>query len=640
MFLKQRTSVIAGFQAALVVFALVSAWLLRFDFTLPNRKLLLITIPVLVAARMFAIWRFNLLHGYWRYTGVSDAVDVGKAVAFGSMVFVLVVRYGMGIKAFPISVYLIEACLSALLLGGVRLAIRAAMEVAAHHVQNEGPPAKRVLIVGAGFAGQMLARELQQPDNAFIPVGFVDDNPLKIGVRVHGFPILGSVDDLVSIARSRRADEILIAIPSATSAQMRRIVSICEQSGLRFRTVPSLVELAMGESQVSQLRQVNLQDLLGREPVQLDLEPVRRKIAETVVLVTGAAGSIGSELCRQVLQYAPAQLVCVDQDETGLFNLQHRLAALGSGVSCRYIVADICDAPRMRSLLLQYKVNSIFHAAAYKHVPMMEYNVHEAVKNNVFGLNDLLNIAEECGCDRFLLISSDKAVNPTSLMGCTKRIGELLLSSRPYRSMACISVRFGNVLGSQGSVVPLFQEQIAQHSRITVTHPEMTRFFMTIPEAVSLVLQGFSAGEHGDILVLDMGEPIRILDMARTLVRLSGKRQSDVEIVFTGLRKGEKLYEELFYQDEEVLSTGVNKLQKTRAELLPWPQLQNLLRDLRDLLPFGRESAIRSTMKRIVPQYRYLAPAEAEPSYKVKAAVGAIPEVPTLLGDSPTFYNN
>jgi FlaA1/EpsC-like NDP-sugar epimerase len=370
---------------------------------------------------------------------------------------------------------------------------------------------------------------------------------------------------------------------------------------------------------MEQLQEINLEDLLGREPVQFNLEAVRRRVAGRVVMVTGAAGSIGSELCDQLLNYGPAKLVCLDQAETPLFNLQQ--ATLSSPVQKAFVIADITDSDRMREVIREHAVRVIFHAAAYKHVPMVEDNLREAVKNNVFGLLSLIETADESGCEDFLLISSDKAVHPTSFMGCTKRIGELILAARPSKGMRCLSVRFGNVLGSQGSVIPVFQEQIRRKREISVTHPEITRYFMTIPEAVSLVLNGFSIGEKGDILVLDMGKPVRILDMAKTLIRLSGIPPQEVKIVYSGLRPGEKLYEELFYEHEERLSTAAEKILRTRGELMTWADLQAHLTALRTEMGCGDTDRIRRRVREVVPQYRWT-PAEAAAGQPVQAGAG------------------
>jgi FlaA1/EpsC-like NDP-sugar epimerase len=407
---------------------------------------------------------------------------------------------------------------------------------------------------------------------------------------------------------------------------MQRITECCDRTGLFFRTIPGLGDLIHGKAAVDQLRDVNLEDLLGRPAVNLNLDSVRRGIAGRVVMVTGAAGSIGSELSRQLLSYGPTKLVCVDQAETPLFYLQHANADLkGDKV---YRVADITDSARMREIIREHGVRVIFHAAAYKHVPMMEENLQEALKNNVFGLLSLVEAADQSGCDDFLLISSDKAVSPTSFMGCTKRIGELILAARPSSRMRCVSVRFGNVLGSQGSVIPLFQEQIRSRRQITVTHPDVTRYFMTIPEAVSLVLQAFSIGEKGDTLVLDMGKPIRILDMAKTLIRLSGIPQDQVKIVFTGLRPGEKLFENLFYSFERRLSTSVQKVLRTRGPYIEWSELRGQLAALGSESATGIADRIRARVKEIVPEYQW---ATSSDSRRGPAAIPAQSQIPTGL---------
>jgi FlaA1/EpsC-like NDP-sugar epimerase len=586
-------------EVVLVVLSVTIAWLLRFDFTLPNPQVLLAAMPTLVLLRILGMARFNLFHGYWRYTGISDALDILKAVALGSVGFLAVERWILGEKRFPLSVYCIELILTVCMLVGVRVLARALLQNA--RSSTDGDHRKTVVVIGAGSAAAMLVREL--PRSAYFPVALVDDDPAKAGVSLHGVPVAGTIKDLPHVVRVCRPDELMIAIPSATGEQMQRIIDICDQTRLRFRTIPSLGDLINGTVTVDQLRDVNLEDLLGRDPVCLDVDSVRRRITGRVVMVTGAAGSIGSELCHQLLNYKPLKLICLDQAETPLFNLQN--AQTGSACNIVYCVADITDSTRLRDVIQEHNVQVILHAAAYKHVPLMEENLQEALKNNVFGLLALMEVADQSGCEDFLLISSDKAVNPTSFMGCTKRIGELMVAARPSR-MRCLSVRFGNVLGSQGSVIPLFQEQIRLKRTITVTHPGITRYFMTIPEAVSLVLQAFSIGEKRDILVLDMGKPVRILDMAKTLIRLSGLRQDEVKISFTGLRPGEKLFEDLYYAFERRSNTGAQKVFRTRGQTASWSELLQLLAELRAESATGIPDRIRAQVKEIVPEYLWV----------------------------------
>ncbi len=535
MLFKRRIWAVVLFQLVLLSLSAAAAWLLRFEFTFPRRAEFFLALPLLLLMRLFFLAYFRLLHGYWRYTGVNDALDVIKAASAGSLAFVVAERLVWGRKSFPVSVCCIEAVLTIGVLIGVRVASRLLVQAAqARVVRRES---KTVVVIGAGCAAAMLLQEL--PRSGYTALALIDDDPAKAGLKLQGIPVRGSLADLAKVAERERPDEIMIAIPSATGEQMRRIADYCAETRLSFRTIPGLGDLIDGRAAVEQLREVNLNDLLGRDPVQLNLESVRHRIAGRVLMVTGAAGSIGSELCRQILGYAPAKLVCVDQAETPLFYLERANSEFAGAKA--YCVADITDRSRMNDIIREHDVKVIFHAAAYKHVPLMEENIQEAVKNNVFGLLALMEVAEESGCRDFLLISSDKAVNPTSFMGCTKRVGELIVAVRPSAQMRCVSVRFGNVLGSQGSVIPLFQQQIRTSRRITVTHREITRYFMTIPEAVSLVLQAFSVGGKGDILVLDMGKPIRILDMAKTLIRLSGIPQENVKIVFTGLEAGREI---------------------------------------------------------------------------------------------------
>jgi FlaA1/EpsC-like NDP-sugar epimerase len=600
--LRCRSLLVLVSQIVLILCSLVCAWLLRFEFHVPDPRLLWAAAPVLIMTRLMVMPLFNLMHGWWRYTGISDAVDVLKAVLTGSFAFLIIVRYGLGLKGFPLSIFALEALITFTLLTGVRVLSRILVET-----MRADSSSKRLLLIGAGHAAQMIIRETQEVATGYKVVGCVDDNPLKKGLRVLGVPVLGPVRTLAKAVNQQRIDEVLIAIPSATPAEMRRLVAICKEASTAFRTVPEMAELIAGRVTLHQVREVSLTDLLGRIPVDLDLESVREHIRDHVVMVTGAAGSIGSELCRQIQEYKPKLLLCLDQNETGIFNLQHQLAQGSHNDDNNnrniFCVADFCNPERMRKIFLTHGVEIVFHAAAYKHVPVMEANVEEAVGNNVFGLLALLNVAQSSNCSTFVMISSDKAVNPTNVMGCTKRIGELILAAWPGQQLRCVSVRFGNVLGSNGSVIPLFQEQIRQNQPLTITHPEITRFFMTVAEAVSLVLQAFAVGRNGDILVLDMGEPVRVAELARTLVRLSGK--SSQEFKFIGLRPGEKLFEELFYPDERVLPSACAKIACTESVRLAWPALKRGLDELYVATSLGERTPILAQLQQIVPQFAY-----------------------------------
>jgi FlaA1/EpsC-like NDP-sugar epimerase len=622
MRLTPRSSAIVALQTVLILASWIFAWLLRFDFVLPNYVLLLLCLPVLLIFRLVSMALFNLLDGYWRYTSARDIEDLVMSVAVGTAGFVVVIRYALALKALPISIYILEAVLTTALLSTARLLCR--RHLARTAKRRRGDSGKRVLVVGAGDAAESLIRQLAR--GGYAPVGCVDDNPEKANYTVHGVPVLGTTNQICELVIAHWIDEILIAIPSATSSQMRQIVEQCKQSKLHYRTVPGLMELVAGKSTLQQLREVTLEDLLGRDPVQMNLDAVRNQIENKVVLVTGAAGSIGSELCRQVLGYSPASLICLDQAETPLFYLKQGFADHPLAARVVYCLADVGNTESMRSILLQQGVQIIFHAAAYKHVPLVEENLCEALKNNVFALMRLLDVASEVGCARFVLISSDKAVQPTSFMGCTKRLGELIISARPSSRMTCVSVRFGNVLGSQGSVVPILQEQIRTTQIVTITHPDITRYFMTIPESVSLVLQAFIVGEHGNVLVLDMGEPIRIVDLAKTLIQLSGRLEDEIKVVFTGLRPGEKLYEELFYETEQPRPTSQKKVLCTVANSMNWSTLSQHLDELSRVAVAGADASIRAKVKEIIPEYLQIAPTPA-------------PQIPTLHGsDEPLSF--
>src|SRR5712692_2761661 len=411
LLLRRRPWFIALFQASLVSCSLVLAWLLRFDFSLPDRRILFAALPVLVVLRLVVIAYFGLLRGWWRYAGVKDAMNILKAIVLGSVLFWFIMFNLLKVAAFPRTVYLLEAILTGGLLMGVRLFSR----VLAESMREDISSCKRVILIGAGSTAEAILREIGRSGSEYTAVGCLDDDRSKLGIRIHGVPVLGTVDELSEVLSSEPADEVLIAVSSAKSGQMRRFVEICNRSNVRFRTVPALRDVIAGQVIVKQLREVSLEDLLGRDPVQIDLESVQREIAGRTVLVTGAAGSIGSELCRQILDYSPARLICLDQAETGLFLLRLGVDGHRNGAQVALRVADVRDSDRVRSLLLEFKPETIFHAAAYKHVPMMESNVQEAVTNNVLALLDILNLAEEANCRRFVLISSDKAVNPTSI---------------------------------------------------------------------------------------------------------------------------------------------------------------------------------------------------------------------------------
>ena len=604
--LRNNSWFVGTFQALIVFVSLTLAWFVMFNFTLPWQKTLLAAAGVLIVARMIAIARFGLLHGWWRYTGLSDAFDVVMCVCSGSALFYLAIRLVIRLP-FPRPIFVLEPLFTAGLLIGVRFFSR----VVAESVRQDLSASTKVLLIGAGAGAQTLVRELARPGSHFAPIGYVDDDRSKVGLKIEDLPVLGTVDQLPKISSTYPIDEVLIAVPSASSKQMQRFVEYCEQARVKFRTVPALWDVIAQTANLSDFREVNVDDLLGRDPVAVDLESVRSALAQRTVMVTGAAGSIGSELCRQILDHGPNLLVCIDHNETGMFYLDRELSRYGSRSAVRRHVADIGNRRRMERILEEDEPDIIFHAAAYKHVPLMEENEAAAVQNNVFGLMNFLETATEHNCQEFVFVSSDKAVNPSSVMGATKRIGELIIAHRPTNGMRCMSVRFGNVLGSNGSIVPVLRQQLRNHEPLTVTHPEIKRFFMTMREAVSLVLQASVIGDKGDTFVLDMGQPMLVLDLVRTLIKLSGRSEQQVDVRFTGLRQGEKLVEELFYPNEDVTDTLFPKIKRARGPLLDWNPLLRKLEELEATLLLNAPELVRAKLEEILPEYS--CPLENEP---------------------------
>ena len=547
----------------MVLLAWFGAYWLRFNLdTIPADYLenAVYAAPVvLLVQAVFFRW-LGVDRGVWRYASLSDLARIVKAVLIATTFSMAVLFLGIRLENVPRSVPILHALLLLLLLGGPRILYRWLKYHKLADARGE-----RVMIVGAGQAGEMLARDfLSQTASHYQPVVFVDDKPRRHGQDVHGIPVLGSVRDISELAEQCAVDLIVIAIPSASKAEMKVIVEACEQSGREFRTVPDLSSLVTGELAVNELREVSIDDLLGREAVSLDWSAIREGISGHVVLVTGGGGSIGSELCRQIARLDPKRLVVLDNNEFNLYQIEREFQ--GESSNCVFHLGDVTDAVAVRHVFTTYRPQVVFHAAAYKHVPLLEDQIRQAVRNNVLGTLTVARAANESCVEKFVLISTDKAVNPANIMGATKRVAEILCQWMDTGSSSeYITVRFGNVLGSRGSVVPLFKEQIAAGGPVTVTHSEIERFFMTIPEACQLILQASVVGEGGDILVLDMGQPVKIKDLAEQMIRLSGKVPGeDIEIEFVGLRPGEKLYEELFHESESLSVTTHPKVMRFR----------------------------------------------------------------------------
>jgi FlaA1/EpsC-like NDP-sugar epimerase len=603
-----RRALVIAFHAVLWTIALVFAVLLRFDFEIPAAYRLLLPklLAITLVTRTLVHWRFGLFHGLWRYSGSRDlrllivAASVSSVGCAAAWAFVQT-------NTFPRSIFVLDWAFSILVVGGMRFLIRTIREVTIQNtLPNDGGPRRRLLVIGAGDAGEMLMREIVRIyRHRYEPLGFLDDNTTKHGEHIHGVRVLGSIDRVTELAESHKIDEIILAIPSLRGREMRRVLDICRPVGAQIRTLPGVDNLIDGRVTVTQLSEVNIEDLLGREPVVLDTDELAKFLNGRVALVTGAGGSIGSELCRQVCRFGPKRLVLIEQAENSLFNIERALRAEYPDVDLVPCIADICDTRRIDGIFATERPQVVFHAAAHKHVPLMEANPGEAIKNNVFGTRKLADLADRYGVEKFVMVSTDKAVNPTSVMGVSKRVAEIYVQSLSQRSRTeFVTVRFGNVLGSAGSVVPLFREQILRGGPVTVTHPEMQRYFMTIPEACQLIMQAGAMGSGGAIFVLDMGEPVKIVDLARDLIRLSGlEPEQDIEIKFTGMRPGEKLFEEIAVDEENVDKTKHPKIFVGRFRPQALGEVERGLAELHRLSNGQELDAIRAAFKRIVPEY-------------------------------------
>jgi FlaA1/EpsC-like NDP-sugar epimerase len=556
--LRHRAPIKFLLHIAIFTAAWILAWLARFDLDLPRDRwsAAVRLLPLLLLVKSAAFLSLGLFRGWWRYVSIQDIRPIAAGCGLGTLLLVGAGTLLPGFESVPRSVYLLDWGASLILVLLPRYIIRVGRQAYSRWGEGRG---RRVLIVGAGAAGQMIAREMRgNPALRMSPVGFVDDDPAKIGARIQGLRVLGAHEEIGEICRRHRAGEVVIAIPSAPAAVLRHLVAHCREVSVKFSLLPGVGEMIDGGPGVRSLRHMNIEDLLGREPVTLDTDILRRDITGQVVMVTGAAGSIGSELCRQVAALSPSRLVLFEIAESALFELELELKDLFPGVPLAPVIGDIRDRRRVEEVVSAWRPSVVYHAAAYKHVPVMEMHPVEAVKNNVFGTRVLAECAARHGVRRFVLVSTDKAVRPANVMGATKRVAELIVQNMngKGRNTTFVAVRFGNVLDSVGSVVRIFRRQLETTGRLTVTHPEASRYFMLIPEAAGLILQAGAMGKGGEVFVLDMGEPVNIKDLARNMVRLSGRELGvNAEIVFTGLRPGEKLHEELVVEGEDVTRT-------------------------------------------------------------------------------------
>lgn len=614
--LRSRTAAFAHDLITIPIAWLLAYWL-RFNLdVIPSDFMAsaLQSLPWVILLQGAVYWSFGLYRGVWRFASLPDLVRITKAVLAATLLVVVTLFIVNRSELIPRSVPVIYCGLQLMMLAAPRLLYRWMKD---HRLDLSS--GQRVLIVGAGRAGDLLARDmLRGTQRDYFPVGFVDDKLRRQGGEVQGLPVFGATETIPEIVDREAIDLLMLAVPGATSREMRRLIELCEQTGLPFRILPELRSLMDGQVNIHQLRPVSIEDLLGREPIQLDWPEINAGLAGRDILVTGAGGSIGSELVRQIACAGPARLILVDNCEFNLYRIEMELIERNPGLTFSRHLLDVSDAAAIDALFVAERPAIVFHAAAYKHVPLLEDQLRAAVRNNVLGTRIVAEAAAARGCERFVLISTDKAVNPTNVMGATKRVAETVCQALDGRSdCRFITVRFGNVLGSAGSVVPLFRRQIERGGPVTVTHPEIERFFMTIPEACQLIMQAAVIGDGGEIFVLDMGEPIKIRYLAEQMIRLSGREPGeDVVIEYIGLRPGEKLYEELFYGFEQLVPTRHPKIRAARqGQGLPGEELSGCLDSLQASAECFDEAGMLKNLREILPGWqRDAAVAPSRPS--------------------------
>lgn len=607
--LNHRRPIVVVIKICLILAAFLGAYLLRFDLTIPSiywTTILKLAIPLLVI-KLLVFRYMGLSTGWWRYVSLADALTLFKANLLASAVFILYVTFIHRLEGVPRSVLILDGVLCFLFSCGVRLLTRAYREdyltISGH--KNRGK--KQILVIGAGNAGQAIVREMRlNQELNMLAIGYLDDDPSKLKQSFQGVTVLGGTDQLTEICETRRVDEVIIAIPSASGNVIKEIVALSQAAGIKFKTLPGVGCLIDGKVSVQQIRDVDMEDLLGREAARLDLAQIREYLGGKRIMVTGGGGSIGSELCRQLARFKPAQLILFEHAETPLFHIENELRAAFPQLMIKPVIGDIRDRARVNNIFASCQPQVVFHAAAYKHVPMMEENPCAASNNNVRGTRVVAEAADKYGASHFVMISTDKSVNPTNIMGTSKRIAEIFVQNLARRSRThFVTVRFGNVLGSNGSVIPTFREQIKAGGPVTVTHREVTRYFMSIPEAAQLVLQAGSMGQGGEIFLLDMGEPVKIVELAESMIRLSGfEPYREIEIAFTGLRPGEKLYEELLLDGEGIKPTSHEKIRVASSTEHPWEQLLQDLDSLYEASQNYRVDQVIALMRKLVPEYR------------------------------------
>lgn len=581
------------------------SFMIRFEGRIPHsyQNQWLYFAVLINTIRIISFYLFGLYNSLWSYSSLPEMIQIIKAVTVSSLLIILTDRVILT-PTIPLSVHYISLMINILLIGGSRFAIRLRQEILSN-IDNRKKKKRRVLVIGAGQAGALIIREMQQQPIPYLPVAILDDNYRKLRHYLHGVPVVGEVAALPNAVKEYDIDEILVAIPSASKERLREIVAIAQESGLPVRIIPGLLDTSDERITMDKVREVQIEDLLGRKPVKLQLDEIAGYLKGERVLVTGAGGSIGSELCRQVARFEPESLLLLGRGENSIYEIDRELNESYPSLHKIPIIADIRDRARLTQIFSEYRPTVVFHAAAHKHVPLMESAPDEAVKNNVFGTKNVAELADAYGVKRFVMISTDKAVNPTSVMGATKRVAEMVIQMLAEKSKTKFcAVRFGNVLGSRGSVIPLFKHQIAKGGPVTVTHPEMVRYFMTIPEAVSLVIQAGAMGEKGELFILDMGEPVKIVDLARDLIRLSGLVPGkDIQIEFTGIRPGEKLYEEILTAEEGANTTRHERIYVGKPDEFDPEHLRKDLTYLERWVSVADRVKVVEKLYEMIPQY-------------------------------------